>query len=164
MYVESGFHQLRHRILLQLDKFLTLFDAFRRPYLTGRATIGRLELPPGEGRFHGRFVDPPLRATPPPRITAYTPAGSFYVWTPYLSPGLDNSTGNSTVTRQDSSTKLDSYSTDLDSYSTDLDSYPPDSDVCLRRQGVNARQLDSSTELDRARQTSTEPSRYGPAR
>ena len=24
---------------------------FRRPYLTGRATIGRLELPPGEGRF-----------------------------------------------------------------------------------------------------------------
>ena len=31
---------------------------FRRPYLTGRATIGRLELPPGEGRF----VDPPLRA------------------------------------------------------------------------------------------------------
>ena len=28
---------------------------FRRPYLTGRATIGRLELPPGEGRL----VDPP---------------------------------------------------------------------------------------------------------
>ena len=24
---------------------------FRRPYLTGRATIRRLELPPGEGRF-----------------------------------------------------------------------------------------------------------------
>ena len=47
-----------------------------------------------------------------------------------LSPGLDNSTGNSTVTRQlldsystatrqDSSTKLDSCSTDLDSYSTE---------------------------------------------
>ena len=51
----------------------------------------------------------------------------------YLSPGLDNSTGNSTATRHydsyststrqdsssDSSTKLDSYSTDLDSYSTE---------------------------------------------
>ena len=75
MYVEKSelSPPLRHRILLQLDEFLTLFDAFRRPYLTGRATIGRLELPPGEGRFHGRFVeDPPLRATPPPRITAYT--------------------------------------------------------------------------------------------
>ena len=29
------------------------FTLFRRPYLTGRATIGRLELPPGEGRFLG---------------------------------------------------------------------------------------------------------------
>ena len=34
------------------------FALFHRPSLTGRATIGRLELPPGEGRF----VDPPLRA------------------------------------------------------------------------------------------------------
>ena len=42
----------------------------------GRATIGRLELPPGEGRF----VGPTLRATPP-RITAYT-AGSFSMRTP----------------------------------------------------------------------------------
>ena len=41
------------------------------PYLTGRATIGRLELPPGEGRF----VEPPLREAPP-RITAYTARGS----------------------------------------------------------------------------------------
>ena len=31
------------------------FALFHRPSLTGRATIGRLELPPGEGRF----VDPP---------------------------------------------------------------------------------------------------------
>ena len=33
------------------DLFLISFTSFRRPYLTGRATIGRLELPPGEGRF-----------------------------------------------------------------------------------------------------------------
>ena len=31
--------------------FKVSFTSFRRPYLTGRATIGRLELPPGEGRF-----------------------------------------------------------------------------------------------------------------
>ena len=54
---------------------------FHRPSLTGRATIGRLELPPGEGRFvHG----PPLREATP-RITAYT-AGSFCVWTLYPPP------------------------------------------------------------------------------
>ena len=38
---------------------------------TGRATFGRLELPPGEGRF----VGPPYEKPP---ITAYT-AGSFTV-------------------------------------------------------------------------------------
>ena len=32
------------------------FTSFRRPYLTGRATIGRLELPPGVGRSHRRFT------------------------------------------------------------------------------------------------------------
>ena len=48
-----------------------VFFCLTGPYLAGRATIGRLELPPGEGRF----VDPPLRATPP-RITAYTARGS----------------------------------------------------------------------------------------
>ena len=48
-----------------------VFFCLTGPYLTGRATIGRLELPPGEGRF----VDPPLRAAPP-RITAYTARGS----------------------------------------------------------------------------------------
>ena len=37
-----------------------VFFCLTGPYLTGRATIGRLELPPGEGRF----VGPPLRATP----------------------------------------------------------------------------------------------------
>ena len=39
------------------------FTLFRRPYLTGRATIGRLELPPGEGRF----VEHPLREAPSAR-------------------------------------------------------------------------------------------------
>ena len=34
------------------------FTKFRRPYLTGRATIGRLELPPGEGRFVGPLGAP----------------------------------------------------------------------------------------------------------
>ena len=48
-----------------------VFFCLTGPYLTGRATIGRLELPPGEGRF----VGPPLRAAPP-RITAYTARGS----------------------------------------------------------------------------------------
>ena len=33
-----------------------VFFCLTGPYLTGRATIGRLELPPGEGRF----VGPPL--------------------------------------------------------------------------------------------------------
>ena len=37
------------------------FTLFRRPYLTGRATIGRLELPPGEGRF---VCEPPTRSPP----------------------------------------------------------------------------------------------------
>ena len=31
--------------------FKVSFTSFRRPYLTGRATIGRLDLPPGVGRF-----------------------------------------------------------------------------------------------------------------
>ena len=35
---------------------------FRRPYLTGRATIGRLELPPGEGRFVGPPYEKPPHA------------------------------------------------------------------------------------------------------
>ena len=39
------------------------FTLFRRPYLTGRATIGRLELPPGEGQF----VEHPLQYEKPPR-------------------------------------------------------------------------------------------------
>ena len=46
-----------------------VFFCLTGPYLTGRATIGRLELPHGEGRF----VDPPLpgiRATPPRIIYA----------------------------------------------------------------------------------------------
>ena len=66
-----------------------------------------------------------------------------------------NSTGNSTVTRQDSSTKLDSYS-------TDLDSYPPDS-MCL---GVKVSSSEDSTarQLDRARQSSTELDRAEPIR
>ena len=62
------FHLHDRRETSLLGKFVFCLTG---PYLTGRATIGRLELPPGEGRF----VEPPLRATPP-RITAYTARGS----------------------------------------------------------------------------------------
>ena len=44
---------------------LISFTLFRR----GRATIGSLELPPGEGRFVYEPPTSPLRAAPP-RITA----------------------------------------------------------------------------------------------
>ena len=78
-----------------------------------------------------------------------------------LSPGLDNSTGNSTATRQDSSTAI------LDSYSTDLDrprqtSTDPPLTACARASRCQARQ--SSTELDRARQSSTELDKAEPIR
>ena len=76
----------------------------------------RVWLCPSRGASHLRRPSHwPLRVQPR--------GGRSYV---ALSPGLDNSTGNSTATRQlldrialDSSTKLDSYSTDLDSYSTE---------------------------------------------
>ena len=43
-----------------IDEALISFTFVPRPYLTGRATFGRLELPPGEGRFVGPpYVKPP---------------------------------------------------------------------------------------------------------
>ena len=51
-----------------IEKF---FFCLTGPYLTRRATIGRLELPLGRGRF----VGPSLRAAPT-SITAYTVRGS----------------------------------------------------------------------------------------
>ena len=52
------------RKVLRVSIQLTLaqsFTLFRRPYLTGRATIGRLELPPGEAP-----PPPPDTSNPPP--------------------------------------------------------------------------------------------------
>ena len=72
-----------------------------------------------------------------------------------LSPGLDNSTGNSTATRQATRQVARQL---LDR--TPLT--PCDGGVkCQARQLDRPRQ--TSTDLIRTRQTSTEPSRYGPA-
>ena len=68
-----------HRIVGTLARFSTpqqrilekFFFCLTGPYLTRRATIGWLELPLGRGRF----VGPPLRATPT-SITAYTARGT----------------------------------------------------------------------------------------
>ena len=68
-----------------------------------------------------------------------------------LSPGLDNSTGNSTATRQATRQVARQL----------LDRTPLT--PCDGGVKCQARQLDSSTDLIRTRQTSTEPSRYGPA-
>ena len=78
--------------------------------------------PDGSGKMSGKVkISPPTMLKHHRDITPCRPLSSGS-----LSPGLDNSTGNSTVTstRQDSSTKLDSYSTDLDSYpaGSELDS------------------------------------------
>ena len=68
-FIGTEFLLVRFRALAARHR--KVFFCLTGPYLTGRATIGRLELPPGEGRF----VDPPLREAPP-RITAYTARGS----------------------------------------------------------------------------------------
>ena len=70
---------------------------------------------------------------------------------PVLSPGLDNSTGNSTATRQ--------VARQVARQLLDRTPLTP----CDGGVKCQARQLDSSTDLIRTRQTSTEPSRYGPA-
>ena len=75
-----------------------------------------------------------------------------------LSPGLDNSTGNSTGTRQ--ATRQDS-STATRQTSTDLDRNPLT--PCARASRCQARQLDSSTDLDRPQQASTRGLRLGKA-
>ena len=41
------------RIHNEAARHRKVFFCLTGPYLTGRATIGRLELPPGEGRFVG---------------------------------------------------------------------------------------------------------------
>ena len=87
-----------------------------------------------------------------------------------LSPGLDNSTGNSTATRQDSSTATRQLLDRPRQTSTDLDRPPPDcmcpgvkvsSSTELDRARQSSTELECSTELDRARQSSTKPSLYG---
>ena len=100
-----------------------------------------------------------------PRISGYLLLWSDSPSATRLSPGLDNSTGNSTVTRQLLDRIARQSLTATRQTSTATRQKPPDS-MCLgvKASSSTARQLDRprQTSTDQ-RQTSTEPSRYGPA-
>ena len=130
-------------------------DALRAYHQMSRASVKcEVQFSSVISRPRPALTPPPaLRQAPPPPGLTQVPStvafgGYSIIASVKLSPGLDNSTGNSTATRQlldrialDSSTKLDSYSTE-----TPLT-------PCAWASRCQARQLDSTARLD----SSTQP-------